>query len=259
MIHSKKLWLPLLITLSIVSPAIGKVQTFRLSEFNHLSAAVLPTFTHRNIKWAILSREGYGRTKKHTYDSFSGGKDTGEIHPIQTAAHEFLQEAILEPILDLNLEDVENFIDPKKKNTWTVVAYEKDTDPDDPKSRAIRNVIYIVNFNKYKTKLFNTFYDAREQEMARYEAAKTPNKYRVTTEKDRLAKVRWSDLEKAIVNQENKNDLVTVKAYVLDPKTREFNEEMITLRPILVITLRPFFLGCAYEQGENEKVRYYDE
>jgi hypothetical protein len=257
MIRSKRLWLPLLLALTIASPVIGKVQTFRLSQFDHLSAAVLPTFTHRNVKWAILSREAYGRTKKYTYDAFSGGKDQGETHPIQTAAHEFLQEAILELVLDWDLEDVEKFIDPENENTWIVVAYEKD--PTNLKSKAIRNVTYIVNFNKYKTKLFNKFYAARAQEMARYQAAKIPGKYRVTTEKDRLAKVRWKDLEKAIVNQEHKNDPVTVSAHVLDPETQEFNKEIITLRPILVITLRPLFLKHSYEQGENEKVRYYSE
>ncbi|HEX4069118.1 MAG TPA: hypothetical protein VHX42_03395 [Candidatus Babeliales bacterium] len=258
MLHSKKLWLPLLLILNIASLAIGKDQTFRLSQFDHLSAAVLPTFTHRNVKWAILSREAYGRTKKYTYDSFSGGKDAGETHPIQTAAHEFLQEAILELVLDWNLEDVEKFIDPKNEYTWVVAAYEKDANPHNPKSRTVRNVTYIVNFNKYKTKLFDQFYDAREQEMARYEAAKTPGKYRTTTEKDRLAKVRWRDLEKAIVNQEHTNDPVTVTAYVLDPETQDFTKETITLRPILVMTLRPLFLGGSYEQGENEKIRYYD-
>lgn len=251
--HIKKLWLPLFIVLNITLPTFSKVQTFRLSQFDHLSAAVLPTFTHRNIKWAILSREGYGVSKKHTYDTFSGGKDKGETHPIQTAAHEFLQEAILENVLDWDLENAEIFIDPTHEYTWVVVAYEGES------NRPIRNVTYIVNFNKYKTKLFNKFYDAREQEMARYDAANTPGKYRVTTEKDRLAKVRWTELEKAIVNQENKNDPVTVSAYVLDPETRKFNKEIIILRPILVITLRPLFLGRTHEQGENEKVRYYNE
>jgi hypothetical protein len=252
MLRSRKLWLPLLITLNIAFPAFSKEQTFRLAEFDHLSAAVLPTFTHRNIKWAILSREGYGKNK-HTYDSFSGGKDKGEMHPIQTAAHEFLQEAILEPILNWNLNDAEMFINSKNGYTWVVVAYERTS------GRVIRNATYIVNFNKYKTKLFNTFYDARAQEMARYDAANTPGWHRVTTEKDRLAKVRWTELEKAIVNQQNKNDPVTVSAYVLDPETNKFNKETITLRPILGITLRPFFLNRAWEQGENEKIRYYNE
>jgi hypothetical protein len=257
MLRSKRLWLPVLIALNIAFLALSKEQTFKLSAFDHLSAAVLPTFTQRNIKWAILSREGYG-SSKHRYDSFSGGKDKGETHPMQTAAHEFLQEAILELILNWNLENTEIFINPKNENTWVVVAYERDLNPNNVKSRAIRNATYIVNFNRHKTKLFNTFYDAHEQEMARYEKAKTPSKYRVTTEKDRLAKVRWTALEKAIINQQNKNDPVTVSAYVLDPETRKFNKEIITLRPILVTTLRPFFLNRAWEQGESEKIRYYN-
>ncbi len=224
-IRSKKLWLPLLILLNIALPTFSKVQTFRLSQFDHLSAAVLPTFTQRNIKWVILSREGYGVNKKHTYDAFSGGKDKGETHPIQTAAHEFLQEAILERILEWDLDDAEIFIDPNNEYTWIVVAYERPYSAKASKGKPIRNATYIVNFNKYKTKLFNKFYDAREQEMARYDAANTPGKYRVTTEKDRLAKVRWKDLEKAIVNQEDKNDPVTVSAYVLDPEAKKFSEK----------------------------------
>ena len=251
MIYIKKLWLPLLIAFNIASITIGHVQTFRLSQFDHKSAAVLPTFTHRNIKWAILSREAYGRTKKYTYDAFSGGKDKGETHPLQTAAHECLQEAILERVLDLDLEDVEKFIDSDNEYTWVVVAYEKDRNPETPQSRDVRNVTYIVNFNKYKTKLFNKFYNAREQE-------KKLGHY-TTTEKDRLAKIRWKDLKYAIINQENKYDPVTVSAYVLNPETRTFHEEIITLRPILVMTLRPFLLGCYYEQGENEKIKYYNE
>jgi len=276
MMHIKKLKLVLFISLNILSSFI--TQSFELADYNHFSAAVLPTFTRRNIKWAILSREGYGRAKKHTYDAFSGGKDKGETHPVQTAAHEFLQEAILEPILGWDLETTEKFIDPEKEHTWMVLAYSllrpsfakasksrqgsegqaKDKNPHNPKSRDVRNVLYIVNFNKYKTKLFNTFYPARAQELERYEAERTPSKYRTTTEKDRIAKVRWKDLEDAICDQE-RNEPVTVSAYVLDPETNYFEKEIITLRPILVMTLRAFFTGQPYEERENEKIRHYSE
>lgn len=253
----KKLLTPLIIVLNLLS--IFMVQSFQLAEYDHESAAVLPTFTRRNIKWAIISREGYGITKKHTYDSFSGGKDKGETHPVQTAAHEFLEEAILEPILGWDLETTENFIDPEKEYTWMVLAYSKDKNPKNPKSRDVRNVLYIVNFNKYKTKFFNKFYNARAQELERYEAAGIPGKYRTTTEKDRVAKVRWKDLEDAICNQKNKYNPVTVSAYVLDPETNYFDKETVTLRPILVMTLRPFFNCQEYEEGENEKIRHYYE
>lgn len=235
------------------------LQSFQLATYDHKSAAVLPTFTRRNIKWAIISREGYGISKKHTYDSFSGGRDKGETHPIQTASHEFLQEAILEPILGWNLEITEKFIDPEKENTWMVLAYSKDKNPDNPKSRDVRNVLYIVNFNKYKKQLFDTFYDARAQELQRYEATHTPGKYRTTTEKDRLAKVRWKDLEDAIRNQKNQHDPVNICAYVLNPESQQFEKEMVTLRPIFVMTLRPFFNCQPYEEGDNEKVRHYSE
>jgi hypothetical protein len=252
----KKILAPLFIVLNILT--ISSAQSFELSEYNHYSAAVLPTFTRRNIKWAILSREGYGKSK-YLYDSFSGGKDKGETHPVQTAAHEFLQEAILEPILGWDLETAENFIDPNKENTWMALAYSKDKNPYNAQSRDIRNVLYIVNFNKYKTKLFNNFYYAREQELIRYERERTPSKYRTNTEKDRIAKVRWSELECAICDQQNSYDPVTVSAYVLNPDTEQFDKETITLRPILVKTLRAFFTGQPYEEGDNEKIRHYYE
>ena len=253
---SKKFLIPLLFLQAL---SIFNLQSFQLAEYDHKSASVLPTFTRRNIKWAILSREAYGRTKKYQYDSFSGGRDKGETHPVQTAAHEFLQEAILDLVLGWNLEDTENFIDPEKEYNWMTLAYSKNKNPNNPKSRDVRNVLYIVNFNKYKTQFFNKFYDARAQELQRYEAARTPSRYRTTTEKDRLAKVRWKDLEDAILNQKNKNDPVTVSAYVLDPETNYFDKEIITLRPILVMTLRPFFNCQPYEEGENEKIRHYFE
>lgn len=257
MLLRKKILTPLYIALQILSTF--SLQSFQLAEYDYKSAAVLPTFTHRSIKWAILSREGYGISKKYTYDSFSGGRDKGEIHPTQTAAHEFLQEAILELVLKWDLDDAEKFIDPEKENTWMVIAYSKDKNQNNPKTRDVRNVLYIVNFNKYKNKLFDNFYDARAQEMARYEALHIPTRHRTTTEKDKLAKVRWKDLKSAILSRENSNDPVTMQAYVLDPKTQDFHKELITLRPILVMTLRPFFNCQPYDEGDNEKIRHYYE
>jgi hypothetical protein len=258
MIQSKKLFAPLFVALHILCTI--NAQTFQLSKFDYKSAAVLPTVTKRNEKWAVLAREGYGITKKHTYDAFSGGRDEGETDVTFSAAREFHEEAILEHVLRWGLKETERFINPDKtENTWLVIAYEKDKDINNPKSRIIRNVTFITNFNKYKTKFFNNFYDARKREIARYEAEGIPGKYRTTTEKDRIARVRWTDLKYAIINQENPDDSVYVCAEVMDPITQKFNKETITLRPILVITLRPFFLSKDYEKGENEKIRYYEE
>ena len=257
MILNKKFFAPL-IALTVISSITP--HTFKLDLFDYKSAAVLAFFTKRKEKWAILSREGYGITKKHTYDAFSGGRDAGEIDVTLSAAREFHEEGILWEAVGLNLEDVEKFINPfTSKNTLLVLAYERDKNNNNPKSKDIRNVTYLVNFNKYKTKLFNNFYDARAQEIARYEAAGIPGKDRHTTEKDRIAKVRWTDLRTAIINQEKSSDPVYVGAYVLDPETRKFNKETVLLRPILVITLRPFLLNCEYEEGNNEKIRYYSD
>lgn len=258
MLNRKKFFIPLLIVLNITCTAT--TQVFQLAKFDYKSVAVLPTFTQRNIKWAFLSREGYGITKKYTYDAFSGGRDKGETDVTLSAAREFHEEGILWEALGLSLEYIEKFINPDKTdNTWLVIAYSKAKNICNPKSKDIRNVTYIVNFNRYKTKLFNNFYDARDREEARYNELGVAGKHRHNTEKDRIAKVRWSDLKEAIINQENSSDPVCVCAKVMDPITRKFNNEAITLRPILVMTLRPFFLNEEYEQDENEKIRHYKE
>lgn len=252
------MFIPLVIALNIA----GSINSrgFLLSELDYKSAAVLPTFTRRNTKWAVISREGYGITKKYTYDSFSGGRDKGEDNVILSAAREFHEEGILEQALGWSLEETEKYINPDKtENTWAVIAYSRDKDISNPKSRDIRNVTFLTNFTAYKTKLFDNFYDARKRELARYDELGIPGKHRHTTEKDRIAKVRWSDLKKAILSQKNSHDPVYVCAYVMNPTTRKFCKRTVRLRPILVITLRPFFANEPYEQDQNEKIRLYRE
>ena len=258
MLNIRKLFLPLLVVLNM--SAMENIQEFQLATYDYKSAAVLPTFTRRNTKWAILSREGYGTTSKHTYDSFSGGRDEDEIDVTFSAAREFHEEAILNLTLGWDLEKTEKIINPDKtKNTWVIIARSRDRNIHNPKSRSIKNVTYLTNFTRYTTQLFNNFYDAREKEIARYDELGTKGHHRHTTEKDRIAKVRWSDLRDAIISQEQSRDPVYVCAQVMNPTTRLFEKKTITLRPILVITLRPFLLNEPYEQGENEKIRHYTQ
>lgn len=258
MLINKKFFIPLLITFNTFG--VFNLQEFQLTDFDYKSTAVLTTFTKRKEKWVIVTREGYGISKKHTYDAFSGGKDEGETDVVLSGAREFHEEAILQEVLGWSLEHTKKFINPfNNEYTWLTFAYSKDKDPDNPKSRDVRNVTFCVNFTKYKTKLFNNFYDARAREQARYNELGIPGKHRHTTEKDRIAKIRWQDFKNAIICQEHPDDIVTVCADVMNPHTRTFNREFITLRPILVMTFRPFFLNCEYERGENEKIRLYSE
>lgn len=256
MLNIRKIFIPLLIATGIVA---CNSTLFNLTEYNYKSASVLPTFMHRNVKYAILSREAFGISKKHTYDDFSGGRDAGEMDPTLSAAREFHEEGALEEALGWSLSETKNFIDLNKENTHVVVAYSKDKNICTPQSRDIRNVTYITNFSAYSTELFDNFYDALAREEARYDALGTPGKHRVTTEKDRIAKVKWNDLKRAIIKQKDTSNPIYVRASVMDPQTRRFRKERITLRPFLAMKLRSFFLDQPYEQSENDKIRFYHD
>ena len=165
-----------------------------------------------------------------------------------SAAREFHEEAILEKTLGWNLNDVIHYLDSDNNGMLTVVAYSKNKNPQRPQSKDIRNVTYIVDFNQYAKKLFNTFYTALTSEKAK--------KHRSTTEKDRIAGVLLNDLKEAVIHKKDR-EAVRISANVLDPKTNRFNKEQITLRPFLVEKLRQYFLDMPYDQGENAKTRHY--
>ncbi|HSC25591.1 MAG TPA: hypothetical protein VLB80_05260 [Candidatus Babeliales bacterium] len=257
--NTKIIFISLLFTLNVYIVRTDELQVspeLQILPCNYKSASVLPTFTHRNIKYAILSREAYGITKRYKYDDFSGGRDKGEINPLDTASREFLEEGILQEALGWNFENTKTFVN---ENSWAVISYSKEKNKLYAKNNSIKNVTYIVNFNQHKTDLFNNFYDARNKEKARYDKHRIAKRHRHTTEKDRIAKVRWSDLKNAIINQKHRQDPVYVCAQIMDPLSRLFYKRLITLRPFLVIKLRPFFLDQPYEEGENEKIRHYSE
>ncbi len=232
-------------------------QQFNLASYANRASSVLPIYTNsNNQQCVILTREARGKDK-HTYDDFSGGREPHETHPIQSAAREFWEEAILKETLGWNVEDAENFIDPKRNNTTLVIAYSKDKDPHNPESRGASNVTYMVNFDIHAANmLFNNFYQAIEKEKKRYEALGICRRGRCTLEKDRIAEVTLENLKNAIIHSTDSKN-THVQAKVLDPKTNTFHEEQITLRPFLVSKLRFYFLDMPYKQGEQEKIRHY--
>lgn len=247
--------------LSVCEPTPAVQQQFSLADYDYYSASVFPTITEDGVLYGILSREAFGRKNKfgklHKYDDFSGSRDEGEVHPIETAAHEFLQEGILEKILQWNLKQTEEFIKPENGNTWSIIACSIDKNPDVPHVRKTRNVTYLTHFDQYKDVLFNKFHDARKQEVEQYKKEGISKQHWTNAEKDRLAKVKWDDLKAAIINQEDLNEIVEVEALVMNPKTKRFKKQTIQLRPFLVIKLRPFFMNESYQQGEHEKIRHY--
>lgn len=273
MIKKLRFFLPLVITLSLTScnsngPHLDltsnnnpQAEVFNLAEYECYSGSVLTTYTRNGELWALLPREAYGRKGKfgklHKYDDFSGSKDEGETHPIQTAAHEFLEEGNLPNVLGWNQAQTEDYIKPENGNTWMIVAYSKDKDDCNPHSKAIRNVTYIVHFDKHIDIFLKNFYPERKKEVARYDRERVPNHKRITVEKDLLSAVRWTDLATAIVNQKDFNEIARVEALVLNPKTNRFKKEIIELRPFFPMKLHSFFVGDPYTQGELPIIRHY--
>jgi hypothetical protein len=225
-----------------------KTATFNLANYQSKSGSVLPLYTGpRKDTYVILTREAHGKDKRK-YDDFSGGRERKDKHPQIASAREFNEEAILEHTLGWNLEDTIQFLDPKNSSTLDIIAYSKDKNPRRNNSRDVKNVTYIVNFDTYADRLFNNFYDALAAEKAK--------RNRSTTEKDRIAGVLLEDLKDAIINKQERKP-VYVSANVLNPKTRSFQKEKITLRPFLVEKLRPYFLDMQYEPGEDAKIKHY--
>lgn len=250
----------------IAIPGKPIASSFKLSTFSCISGSVLPIYTKDTQKFAILSREarGYAQAdggKKFTYDDFSGQCEAEDnYNPLLSAVREFHEEGNLEQSLGWTLEDAIKFV---KENTLQVIVYTKQADPRIPKSREIKNVTYIVNFDKYADKLFNSFYPSLEKERARYKKLGiTKSSEQVTTEKDKIAFVPWNDLREAITYQKfiSSTEPVKVIASIRDEKKKGFRKEQVTLRDFLSIKLRSLFLNQPYEiSPEDSRVRYYHQ
>lgn len=252
----------------------------KLADFKFGAASVLPFYIKGQIKYVILSSEQKG-DHKGMYDDFSGSRDAGENHPIITAAREFHEEAMLEEATGLTLEETINYIDIEQtNNTEYIIAYTTPTN----KGR----VTYIVDFNDYAEALINNFYSALTKHISDHYNAinQLINEFKLSTidissihhsetlklitsftkdisnqpfwhytEKESLAIVEWEAFKEAIINQPANN--TTLYASVIDPITQKSNTKEITIRPFLVQKLKPFFCNAPYEQGDNEKIRFY--
>ncbi len=231
-------------------------KSFSLAEYNNRSGSVLPIYTGpKGKRYVILTREARGKEKRK-YDDFSGGREKTDKHPKISAAREFHEEGILQRTLNWNLKDTIRFLNSKNSNTITVIAYSKDKNPERPNSRDVRNVTYIVDFDKYADQLLHNFYGALTAEKKYNRENHIPRHHQHTTEKDKIASVLYDDLKEAVIQNTN-SKAVRVQANVLNPRTDKFYKEQITLRPFLVEKLRPYFLDMQYDQGEDKKIRHY--
>ncbi len=236
--------------------------TFNLAKFTCISASVLPTYIYNQEKYVILTREARGHSqekggKRFTYDDFSGACEAEDKYePLMSAAREFWEESNLQQALGWSLNDAIKFV---QNNTEDVIVYTKSIDKNIPGSREIKNVTYIINFDKYADKLFNNFYPALNKEKARHKKLGTKPDDQVTTEKDKIAAVSLNDLKEAINYQNiiSGASPIKVSALVRDEKTKKFNKETIVLRPFLSMKLQSYFLNLPYEKGIDSKVKYY--
>lgn len=200
-----------------------------LNTVSYRAAGVLPTYMKRGKLYAVVAREGYGKNKG-TYDSFAGSRDSYEHNPIVTAAREAHEEMISHLTMHLSPKQLERYIDPDKNHTTFVLVHQK-----------AQYVLFVTRFDKYIDTFLRSFYSVLGR----------VNQFKYK-EKDRIASVAWEELKQAIL--QNKSQ---VCAHVVDPNTNKTIRCMITLRPILIKSLRSVFRGDKYQQGRNHKVRYY--
>jgi len=216
----------------------------KLSQLKYGSASVLLIYTDRHgAEKVILADEAHG-WDRGTFADFGGKRDKGETHPVQTAAHEFYEEAIIPAIFGWSLQDTQNFIDiAQANNTQQINVYS---------NKKMCHVTYITDFTQYRDTFFKQFPLARRTVKDHH-----------FREKNKLAIVTRQDLKDAVTHQRRswftKNQPVKLFALVQNPRTGRFNKEMITLRPSLVMSLRPYFFNRPYIQGWSKKIRFYSE
>jgi 8-oxo-dGTP pyrophosphatase MutT (NUDIX family) len=218
---------------TIITQGMQQVPT--LSQFDFKAASVLPTYKNpQGHTMVILSREAYGRDRG-TYDAAGGKRDKGEKHPEITAARECLEELILEKTAGIKLHKVRKHINIDSGNTDYIIA-----------RISKKSVIYVSDFSAYWNGIRKKFYSARRN-------AKQ-SKYR---EKDHVAVVKWDDLKDAIA-QSTPGQKVCIYAHGIKRNgSYDAQTKSIILRPFLIAQLRPFFQNQSFQQGRNQKIRFY--
>ncbi len=238
-----KLWYSKLNVLALIAGImVSAVEAApALSSFNFMGASVLP-YTRWQAKpkgqaYFLLSREAGGRDKG-TYDAFGGSRDPGENHPVETASRECAEESAF--VLG-SPHQLKKHIDVNSGNTHTVVAQVNK-----------RFAVYVTKFHPRSLEtLTKRFYSARSK------ARKWSSK-----EKDKLAWVRWTDLEHTVANarRDSNNRIIApiyVAAQVVEPNGKK-HKAYIPLRPVFVSSMQSFFKGTHnYTLGKSPKIRFY--
>lgn len=155
-------------------------------------AGVLPYYEDENgEKYVLLGREV--NSKANSFAWFSGGselKNGKAEQPVETAARELHEEAMLEKSLGLNESDVKNYIE--KNSTAIMARYSRDV----ASSRPL--IMYMVKFQKQDIeKIIETFKNNFNDE-------KLDQKFK---EKDALVVISYNNLVNTIKNNKWKISL----------------------------------------------------
>lgn len=228
--------------LSLVGGILAAMQAPHvcLSDFyqNAYGASVIPITTRSNgERYTLLAREAWG-ADQDTYDAFGGGKEAGETHPSITAARELAEETV--GILG-DKHYLQKYLNIDNGNSKHIIA-----------NMTKKFVVFITQFPK----------STLDSLMEDFHKERNKSHKNCCKEKDKLAWVKYSDLQNAIAFAPRyKNGKliqpITVHALVHE-KTGE-KEENINLRPILVSSLQSFFKGEAPVQtGFDPRIVYYN-
>jgi hypothetical protein len=230
-----------LVAILILGSSLGAVQNRQsLKSVRFDAGFLLPVFElkqgHSTKKYVLLGREAGGKDAG-TFCAGGGSRDRGE-KPWDTVAREFLEEMIS----PWSQQQMLDYIDPRLDNTKSIMVFGLG------KSTVVS---YITNFS------YATIKDIKENFYKRRKAAFLW-RYR---EMDQLGMIAWNDLRDAILKSSS-NVGVQVQALVWNPKKNRDESELITLRPVQVAMLRPYFCDQKYKTrsytpGLEPKVRFY--
>lgn len=211
---------------------------FNINTFHFGAASVLPTYKNQHGQTMVILGREAGGNDKGIYDDFGGRREKQEC-PLITAARECWEELILGETWPISLNDFRNYIDLTSGNTYFIIA---------TASKNAQSVLYITDVSNSWNTIRKKFYTAR--------AHAKQKRYR---EKDHLAVVSWSDLEKAIVSSKH-GQPVTVSAYGIN-QHGEYDAQPITisLRRWLISKLRPFFQNKPFQEGQSPQIRFYQQ
>lgn len=218
-----------------------------LSQFDYRGSWVLPytRWSKKQHNYFLLGREAFG-SDIGTFDAFGGGRDSGEKHPVVTAAREFSEETLR--ILFSTDKEAREYIDLAADHTRDIVANE-----------AKKAVVYITQLDHSELEKFvSEFFPARAQLIAQHVHSSSK-----LLEKDELAWAREDHLQAAIADapRDRSGRLITpitIWAEVFEKSGKVAVARQIVLRPLLVSILQSYYAGVPHEAGKDPGIKFYE-